>query len=366
MHSRPIGCEHACKAGSPSYQTNSNPSRHSAPDSAGLTLELLSILRYSHMRRTALIATVLGLALLTALHATPASAARSQRGAASASRPHRQAHAGAAHAVRHPAARAQTRFRHRRRGSSAARPRRSSRPNLEQDAPAQSPVAQHASLHTSRAANSSTLRGSYESLVRQNQKSEADSLERIEDDADLADRIARKMLVPVPASSLLTVNGNLPENRRYCRPWTANFLDDLARSHATRYHRPLEVSSAVRTVDYQRRLMGTNGNAAQAEGDIVSPHLTGATIDIAKSGMSRDELGWMRSHLLPLQQAGKIDVEEEFRQACFHITVYKSYTAAHPALDAAQPKALPPARQTLPAPVPPAPETSPAIASRGR
>jgi hypothetical protein len=26
-----------------------------------------------------------------------------------------------------------------------------------------------------------------------------------------------------------------------------------------------------------------------------------------------------------LQTAGKIDVEEEFEQACFHITVYKNY-----------------------------------------
>jgi hypothetical protein len=36
-------------------------------------------------------------------------------------------------------------------------------------------------------------------------------------------------------------------------------------------------------------------------------------------------MAWMRNWLLPLQQAGKIDVEEEFKQACFHITVYKSY-----------------------------------------
>ena len=42
------------------------------------------------------------------------------------------------------------------------------------------------------------LRGSRDSLIRQNERSEADSLERIEDDADLADRIARGMLVPVP------------------------------------------------------------------------------------------------------------------------------------------------------------------------
>jgi hypothetical protein len=78
-------------------------------------------------------------------------------------------------------------------------------------------------------------------------------------------------------------------------------------------------------MEYQKRLMEINGNAAPAEGDIVSPHLTGATIDIAKDGLSRDELAWMRRRLLALESAGKIDVEEEFKQACFHITVYKNY-----------------------------------------
>jgi hypothetical protein len=175
------------------------------------------------------------------------------------------------------------------------------------------------------------LRGSHESLVRQNEKSEADNLERIEDDDDLADRIARKMLVPLPVSSALTVNGNLPENRRYCRPWTAAFLTDLAHAHAAAFHGPLEVSSAVRTVAYQKQLMKINGNATSAEGDVASPHLTGATIDISKQGLSREEIGWMRARLLPLEQAGKIDVEEEFHQACFHITVYKSYVPLRPA-----------------------------------
>jgi hypothetical protein len=33
----------------------------------------------------------------------------------------------------------------------------------------------------------------------------------------------------------------------------------------------------------------------------------------------------MRAWLLPLQTAGKIDVEEEFYQSCFHITVYRGY-----------------------------------------
>jgi hypothetical protein len=196
------------------------------------------------------------------------------------------------------------------------------------------------------------LRGSRDSLVRQNVKTEDEGLERIEDDDDLNDRIARKMLVPVPASAALTVNASLPENLRYCRPWTAGFLSDLARAHAAVFHRPIVVSSAVRTVEYQKQLEKINGNAAPAEGDIVSPHLTGGTIDIAKQDLTRQELGWMRTWLLAQQLAGNIDVEEEFLQACFHITVYNTYAPPPP----------PPTRKAMRR----RPAHSGAIASHGR
>ena len=137
-----------------------------------------------------------------------------------------------------------------------------------------------------------------------------------------------------PVSVSLRINEGLPTNRRYCRPWTAKFLADLSRAHYARFHRPVQVNSAVRTVEYQRHLMEVNGNAAPADGDIASPHLTGAAIDIAKKGLSTDEVAWMRGYLYPLQMAGKLDVEEEFYQSCFHIAVYKSY-----APPAAAPKA---------------------------
>ncbi len=188
--------------------------------------------------------------------------------------------------------------------------------------------AEDASLLMPRGGMPASLRGSLASLQRQNDRLDAEGLERIENEADLAARIADKLLVPLPASSALTVNAELEENHRYCRPWTAKFLADLARAHEAAFHRSIEVSSAVRTVEYQKRLMKTNGNAAQAEGELVSPHLTGATIDIAKKGLNRAEMAWMRKQLAGLEAAGKIDVEEEFKQACFHITVYKNYAAA--------------------------------------
>jgi hypothetical protein len=209
----------------------------------------------------------------------------------------------------------------------------------ETETPETPQIDQIASLHMSGLGVAAPLRGSLASLERQNERVEADNLERILDEADLASRIEHKLLVPLPASAALTVNGNLEENHRYCRPWTAQFLADVARAHQAAFHKPIEVSSAVRTVEYQKRLMRTNGNAADAEGDVVSPHLTGATIDIAKQGLSRQEMVWMRRHLLGLQEAGKIDVEEEFAQACFHITVYKSYMTPVEAHKNAQPGA---------------------------
>jgi len=174
------------------------------------------------------------------------------------------------------------------------------------------------------------LRGSLASLLRQNRRDTAEGLVRIEDNVQLVQMEDEGAIVPVPASFGLRVNPDLPQDRRYCRPWTARFLADLARSHYARFHRPFQVNSAVRTVAFQRALIEINGNAAPAEGDLASPHLTGAAVDIGKHGMSFSEIAWMRAHLLPLEVAGKIDVEEEFYQACFHITVYRSYAPPAP------------------------------------
>jgi hypothetical protein len=170
------------------------------------------------------------------------------------------------------------------------------------------------------------LRGSHESLVRQNQRAEEDGLLRVRDDEDIENLRRLGSLVALPSTGGLRVDDRLPANRRYCRAWTGRFLADLARVHYGRFGTSLQVNSAVRTVEYQRHLLHINGNAAPAEGDIASPHLTGGAVDISKKGLSPSEIAWLRAYLLPLQTAGKIDVEEEFHQACFHVSVYKTYT----------------------------------------
>jgi hypothetical protein len=169
------------------------------------------------------------------------------------------------------------------------------------------------------------LYGSREILLHQNEMADHDGLDRVRDDADLLDLRREKKLVPLPDNETLRVDYRLPENRRFSRPWTAAFLSVLAADFYASFHAPLQVDSAVRTVEVQQRLLRTNGNAAPVAGDTASPHLTGQAVDIAKGGLSRIQVAWLRTYLQPLIDLGKIDVEEEFQQSCFHISVYKSF-----------------------------------------
>jgi hypothetical protein len=169
------------------------------------------------------------------------------------------------------------------------------------------------------------MKGTHEILVHQNQMAVADGLDRIEDDGQLLDMRRYKLLVALPDNEALQVDDRLPSNRRYARPWSVRFLNDLSRAHYARFGTPLIVTSAARTVEFQKHLVRINGNAAPPTGDIASPHLYGQAVDIAKHGMSVTEIAWMRAYLTPVETEGKIDVEEEFQQSCFHVSIYRRY-----------------------------------------
>ena len=137
------------------------------------------------------------------------------------------------------------------------------------------------------------------------------------------------------------VSPSLKENRRYARPWTAQFVDDLSREFYAKFRKPIEVNSAVRTVEQQRHLMRVNHNAAPAEGEIASSHLAGTTVDIAKRGLSRKQHKWIAEYLADMKKREVIEPEEERRQACFHVMVSQRYpypvaiqTKAAPAVEA--------------------------------
>ncbi len=175
-----------------------------------------------------------------------------------------------------------------------------------------------------------------EILVHQNEMADtAAGLERIQNNDELDRLRDEHRLVDLAGTAALHINPELPADRRSARPWTAKFASDIARAYYGRFGRPLELNSAVRTISYQLRLQRVNGNAADIAGETASPHLTGQAIDFGKKGMTMAEIAWMRLYLTPLMQAGVIDVEEEFQQACFHISVYRGYVATRPA-DVAQ------------------------------
>lgn len=175
------------------------------------------------------------------------------------------------------------------------------------------------------------MRGTREILVHQNLIADEEGLSRIQDDDDLRRMRTERMLLDFPESASLHVNDELAGDRRCARPWTVRFAADIARAYYARFHQPLQLNSAVRTVAYQVRLRRVNGNAAGVGGEMASPHLTGEAIDFGKRDMNTEEIAWMRTYLRPLMQVGKVDVEEEFQQACFHISVYRSYAPEMPA-----------------------------------
>lgn len=174
----------------------------------------------------------------------------------------------------------------------------------------------------------SPLRGTHASLVRQDARDRAEGLTRILDQAELLDLVRDHELISLPLNSDIQADPRLAYDRRYTRPWTADFLRDVGIAYMRRFGAPLVITSAVRPASYQEQLRYRNGNAAPVNGLIASPHEFGASIDIGKKGMTAEEKAWMRGYLFPLQQAGQLDVEEEFYEACFHITVYKTYTPA--------------------------------------
>jgi hypothetical protein len=173
-----------------------------------------------------------------------------------------------------------------------------------------------------------SLRGSKSSLERQNKEADRENLTRIENDAQLARFKRAGLLVKLPETRYVAVNPRLDSKWRWCRPQVVPFLRDIGREYYVLFREPLQINSAVRTADYQRKLRARNGNATSADGKNRSSHLTGATVDIGKKNMSHEERKWLQNKLLALEEKDLIEATEEKRQACFHVMVFKSYPGA--------------------------------------
>jgi len=169
------------------------------------------------------------------------------------------------------------------------------------------------------------FRPSHESLLLQNAEIDRMDLPRIQDDAELEALKEHGDLVPIEPNDALKIEHSLDPSRRYCRPWTRDFVDDLSQAYYNRFHEQIQLNSAVRTVKVQKKLRRHNRNAAPAEGETASSHLAGLTVDLQRRGMTRDQVRWMEHYLFYMKALGLVEPEEERRHWCFHIMVSGRY-----------------------------------------
>jgi hypothetical protein len=169
------------------------------------------------------------------------------------------------------------------------------------------------------------FRPSHESLLLQNAEVDRLNLPRIQDETELEALKADGSLLEIVPAESLRIDPRLDPSRRYCRPWTLDFVEDLSQIYYNRFHEQIQVNSAVRTVKVQRKLRRHNRNAAPWEGETASSHLAGVTVDLQRRGMSKQQIHWMERYLFYMKALGLVEPEEERRQWVFHIMVSGHY-----------------------------------------
>jgi len=167
--------------------------------------------------------------------------------------------------------------------------------------------------------------GSHELLVEQNAELDRAQIQRMNSEYELMQSEMSNDLVQVNETEALKIADNLEDTRRYCRPWTRDFLQDLSQAFFDVFHAPLVVNSLVRTASQQMTLRLHNHFAAPAFGDTASTHLAGVAVDLARRGLSNTQYQWIRAYLQPLQQKGLVNPIEE-RQPVLHVVVFEKYS----------------------------------------
>ena len=131
------------------------------------------------------------------------------------------------------------------------------------------------------------FRPSHESLLLQNAEIDRLDLPRIQDDDELDALKESQALVPIRTGQTLRIDPRLDPNRRYCRPWTRDFM----------------------------------------EGETASSHLAGLTVDLQRRGMTKAQVHFVERYLFYLRALGLVEPEEERRQWVFHVMVSERYAA---------------------------------------
>ncbi len=168
-----------------------------------------------------------------------------------------------------------------------------------------------------------SLRATPQSMLFENNKADEENLSRLRNDVEVRKFARLGLLVRPPETKFIAIDHRLDSRWRWIRPWVSSFLFKTGKGSFSECGIPIQINSALRSVERQKELVRVNPNAAPAVGPKASPHLTGSTIDLSKLVMNSCGIGWMRHYLRTLKRYNKIDAIEEMYQAVFHIMVFK-------------------------------------------
>lgn len=160
-------------------------------------------------------------------------------------------------------------------------------------------------------------------MILQTAEIERLKLPRIVDDRQLHDLEYQGELVRIPENEQVSIDPNIPADRRYARLWTRDFICSLGRDFHRTFGAPVRITSAVRTEQQQQLLRATNRYAVEPT---KSSHTTGITFDVSKRQLTRQQYKWMTSYFKNAMAAGWAEVSEE--PACFHVAVMEEYNVA--------------------------------------
>src|SRR5258708_10107920 len=85
----------------------------------------------------------------------------------------------------------------------------------------------HHKAHHRRVVWNPVLKGSYDSMLRQNEEIDRLQLPRINDEEQLEELVRNQELVPIRETRSLHVSAAVKADKRYCRPWTNQFVSDI-------------------------------------------------------------------------------------------------------------------------------------------
>src|SRR5579859_5394779 len=107
---------------------------------------------------------------------------------------------------------------------------------------AASRYTRHHRGHLRRVAWNPVLKGSMDSMLRQNEEIDRLQLPRITDNEQLLELERTQELVQIDETPALHISPAIQADKKYCSPWCNQFLQDMSQAYYKEFHVPLQVN----------------------------------------------------------------------------------------------------------------------------